>query len=248
MKHGKSLLIGVVADYKMIGLHPYHCIGDKYIRGITDAMNAVPILMPAIGDMALLENYLSTVDGILLSGSPSNIEPHHYQGEPAEDPEHDPARDATTLPLVTLAIEANIPLLGICRGFQEINVALGGTLLQKVQETDGMMDHREDKQQPVELQYGPAHPVTLEYGGLLQKIVGSDTLEVNSIHQQGIETLADGLVVEARAPDGLVEAFRLSDPERFVLAVQFHPEWKVMENPAYRGIFAAFKAACESRT
>lgn len=248
MKQGKPLLIGVVADSKMIGLHPYHCIGDKYIRGITDAMNAVPILMPAIGDMTLLENYLSNVDGILLTGSPSNIEPHHYQGAPAEDPEHDPDRDATTLPLVTMAIEANIPILGICRGFQEINVALGGTLLQKVQETDGMMDHREDKQQSVEIQYGPAHPVNLEPGGLLHQIVGSDTLKVNSIHQQGIEKLANGLNVEARAPDGLVEAFRLDDPERFVLAVQFHPEWKVMENPAYQGIFTAFKAACEART
>ncbi|BFM15674.1 gamma-glutamyl-gamma-aminobutyrate hydrolase family protein [Maricurvus nonylphenolicus] len=241
------LVIGLVADCKIIGPHPFHALGDKYIRGITEGMNAIPLLIPAMGEPHLLETYLGMIDGLLLTGSPSNIEPHHYQGEAALEPIHDPERDATTLPLISMAIEADIPLLGICRGFQEINVALGGTLHQRVQELPGYMDHREDPEQPVEVQYGPAHDMVFEVGSLLAAINGTDRAEVNSIHQQGIDCLATGLQVEARAPDGLIEAFRMSRADRFVLGVQWHPEWKVTENPFYQSIFTAFKSACEVR-
>ncbi len=247
MSDSAPLVIGLVADCKMIGLHPFHALGDKYVRGITEGMNAIPLLIPAMGEPHLLEAYLGMIDGLLLTGSPSNIEPHHYQGEAAVEPNHDPARDATTLPLISMAIEADIPLLGICRGFQEINVALGGTLHQRVQELPGMMDHREDPEQPVDVQYGPAHEVLLEAGGLLADGAGADRAQVNSIHQQGINALAPALQVEARAPDGLVEAFRIERDDRFVLAVQWHPEWKVTENAFYQSIFTSFKAACEKR-
>jgi putative glutamine amidotransferase len=243
----KPLKIGLVADCKMIGPHPFHAIGDKYIRAVTEAMEAIPVLIPAMGDRHLLEAFLADIDGLLLTGSPSNIEPHHYNGEVAKEPMHDPARDATTLPLIGMALEADVPLLGICRGFQEINVAMGGTLHQRVQELPGMMDHREDPEQPLEVQYGPAHPVTLESGGLLQTLNNADRAEVNSIHQQGIHKLAPGLAVEARAEDGLIEAFRADLGERFILGVQWHPEWKVMNNPFYQSIFGAFKSACEKR-
>lgn len=247
MSANAPLVIGLVADCKMIGPHPFHALGDKYIRGITEAMNAIPLLIPAIGDPQLLETYLGMIDGLLLTGSPSNIEPHHYQGEPALEPIHDPQRDATTLPLISMAIEADIPLLGICRGFQEINVALGGNLHQRVQELPGFIDHREDPEQPVEVQYGPAHDMIFEQGSLLAAINGTDSAKVNSIHQQGIDRLAPGLQVEARAPDGLIEAFRMSRADRFVLGVQWHPEWKVTDNPFYHSIFTAFKSACEVR-
>jgi len=248
MSDTKPLVIGLVADCKMIGPHPFHALGDKYVRAITDGMNAVPLLIPAIGEPKLLETYLSMIDGLLLTGSPSNIEPHHYQGEPALEPAHDPARDATTLPLIKMAVEADIPILGICRGFQEINVAFGGRLHQRVQDLPGMMDHREDPAQPLEVQYGPAHAMHLEADGLLAKIAGTDEVQVNSIHQQGIQTLASPLTVEAKAADGLVEAFRIERNDRFVLAVQWHPEWKVTQNPFYHGIFTAFAAACEQRS
>jgi putative glutamine amidotransferase len=247
MSDTKPLIIGLVADCKMIGQHPFHALGDKYIRGITEGMNAIPLLIPAMGDSWLLESYLSMIDGLLLTGSPSNIEPHHYQGEPALEPMHDPARDAATLPLVTMAIEADIPVLGICRGFQEINVALGGSLHQRVQELPGMMDHREDPEQPVDVQYGEAHDVFLEEGGLLAALNGEHRARVNSIHQQGVAALAAALKVEAKAPDGLVEAFSFADDDRFVLGVQWHPEWKVTENRFYQNIFNAFKAACIER-
>lgn len=248
MSNTKPLIIGLVADCKMIGPHPFHALGDKYVRGITDGMNAIPLLIPAIGEPKLLETYLSMIDGLLLTGSPSNIEPHHYQGEPALEPVHDPARDAVTLPLIKMAVEADIPILGICRGFQEINVALGGRLHQRVQELPCMMDHREDPEQPLEVQYGPAHAMHLEADGLLAEIAGSEEVQVNSIHQQGIQSLAPALKVEAKAPDGLIEAFRIERDDRFVLAVQWHPEWKVTQNPFYQGIFTAFAAACEQRS
>lgn len=247
MSEAKPLVIGLVADCKMIGPHPFHALGDKYVRGITDGMNAIPLLIPAIGDQALMETYLSMVDGLLLTGSPSNIEPHHYQGEPAQEPIHDPARDATTLPLIAMAIEADVPVFGICRGFQEINVVLGGDLHQRVQELPGMLDHREDPEQPVEVQYGPAHSVEFEAGSWMAEWAGAAQAEVNSIHQQGIKRLADDLVAEARAPDGLVEAFRGTREDRFIYGVQWHPEWKVTENPFYQSIFSAFKRACEQR-
>ncbi|WP_439136033.1 gamma-glutamyl-gamma-aminobutyrate hydrolase family protein [Pseudomaricurvus sp.] len=247
MSNEKPLVIGLVADCKMIGLHPFHAIGDKYIRSISEGMNAIPLLIPAMGEPHLLETYLSMIDGLLLTGSPSNIEPHHYNGEPADDPQHDPARDSATLPLIKMAIDANVPLLGICRGFQEINVALGGTLHQKVQELPGMMDHREDPEQPVDVQYGLAHAVHFEANSVLAQISDSAEAQVNSVHQQGIKELAPGLNVEAKAPDGLVEAFRLDREDRFVFAVQWHPEWKVTTNPFYLSIFTAFKQACEAR-
>lgn len=247
MSDANPLIIGLVADCKMIGPHPFHALGDKYVRSIIDGMNAIPLLIPAIGEPKLLETYLSMIDGLLLTGSHSNIEPHHYQGEAALEPVHDPARDATTLPLIKMAVDADIPILGVCRGFQEINVAFGGNLHQRVQEIPGMMDHREDTQQPLDVQYAPAHPIQLEAGSILASIARTDEVSVNSIHQQGVDTLGASLIIEAKAPDGLIEAFRLDRDDRFVLAVQWHPEWKVTSNPFYLGIFSAFSAACECR-
>jgi putative glutamine amidotransferase len=140
-----------------------------------------------------------------------------------------------------------VPLLGICRGFQEMNVAFGGTLYQKLHEVPGHLDHRDDTTQPLEVQYGPAHDVTLEPGGVLRALSSSDRISVNSLHNQGIERLGSELTVEARAPDGVIEAFRVRDARRFALAVQWHPEWKVMANPFSRALFAAFGHASRER-
>jgi putative glutamine amidotransferase len=147
-----------------------------------------------------------------------------------------------------MAVQANVPLLGICRGFQEINVALGGTLYQHVQEEPGFYDHREDQNQPLETSYGgPAHPVRLIPGSWLSGWVGEGDVMVNSLHQQGIQRLAPGLVIEALAPDGLIEAFRLDRPEGFVFAVQWHPEWQYTSSQAAQAIFNAFGSACRQR-
>jgi putative glutamine amidotransferase len=140
-----------------------------------------------------------------------------------------------------------VPVFGVCRGFQEMNVAFGGTLHQKLQDIPGYLDHREDSAEPVDTQYAPAHDIMLEAGGLLRALAGSDKVRVNSLHSQGVDRLADNLVPEARAPDGVIEAFRVKDAPRFALAVQWHPEWNVMSNAFSRAMFAAFGAASRER-
>ena len=215
-------------------------VGEKYIRAVAEGADAVPVLIPAM-DMGLgLQDLLDSCDGLLLTGSPSNVEPHRYGG-PASAPGtlHDPDRDATTLSLIPKAVAAGLPVLAICRGFQEMNVAYGGTLWQRGHEVDGHLDHRDDESQPLDQQYGPAHEVLLEPGGLLSDIAGGAALRVNSLHSQGVQQLGRGLAVEARAPDGLVEAFR--DPATvFALGVQWHPEWQFEKNAFSRALFGAF--------
>jgi putative glutamine amidotransferase len=223
-------------------------VGEKYARAVLDAAGAAPLLIPSLADELGFDELLQRLDGLLFTGSPSNVEPHLYAGAPsAPGTLHDPARDATTLPLIRKAVRAGVPVFGICRGFQEMNVAFGGTLHQKLHEVPGYLDHRDDGSQPLEVQYGPAHDVTLEPGGVLRSLAASDRIEVNSLHNQGIDRLGAELAVEARAPDGVIEAFRVRDAQRFALAVQWHPEWKVMSNPFSRALFAAFGQASRER-
>ncbi len=240
-------LIGIPADRRNLGPHPFHCVGEKYIAAVAQAAGAVPVLIPSLGEAADLAAILARVDGILLTGSPSNVEPHRYFGPPSDpDTLHDPHRDATTLPLIPRVVASGMPLFAICRGFQEMNVAYGGSLWQKVQEVPGHADHRENKEDPLEVQYAPAHEVELVPGGELRRIAGADRVAVNSLHAQGVQRLGDGLEVEARAPDGLIEGFRVRGAPGFALAVQWHPEWQVMHNPFSRALFAAFGDAARA--
>jgi putative glutamine amidotransferase len=223
-------------------------VGEKYARAVMDAARAAPVLIPALAEELGFDELLERLDGLLFTGSPSNVEPHQYQGAPSEPGTlHDPARDATTLPLIRKAVQAGVPVFGICRGFQEMNVAFGGTLHQKLHELPGHLDHRDDETQPLEVQYGPAHDVTLEPGGVLRALAPGERIRVNSLHSQGIERLGDELAVEARAPDGVIEAFRVRAARRFALAVQWHPEWRVMSNPFSCALFAAFGEASRER-
>jgi putative glutamine amidotransferase len=244
----KRPVIGLPADRRMIGHHPFHAVGEKYLLAVAQAADAVPLLVPALGDNVSVDEILDRLDGLVFTGSPSNVEPSHYSG-PASAPGtlHDAARDATTLPLIPAAIERGIPVFGICRGFQEMNVAFGGTLHQRLYEVQGLSDHREDETQPLDVQYGPAHDVVLEPGGVLRGLAGTDRVRVNSLHSQGVDRLGERLIVEARAPDGVVEAFRVKNAPRFALAVQWHPEWKVMSNDFSRALFAAFGASTRER-
>ncbi len=241
-------LIGISADRRMVGAHPFHMVGEKYARAVLDAADAAPVMIPALAEELRFDELLQRLDGLVFTGSPSNVEPHLYQGAPsAPGTLHDPARDATTLPLIRKAVQAGVPVFGICRGFQEMNVAFGGTLHQNLHEIPGYLDHRDDTTQPLEVQYGPAHEVTLEPGGLLRSLAERDRIEVNSLHHQGIDQLGAELAVEARAPDGVIEAFRVRQAQRFAVAVQWHPEWRVMGNPFSRALFAAFGQASRER-
>lgn len=234
-------VIGIPADRRFIDPHPFHIVGDKYARAIVDGAGAVPVLLPALGDTLPLDDTLDALDGLFLTGSPSNVEPHHYNGEPSRpDTLHDPDRDATTLPLIKAALARGMPLFAVCRGFQELNVALGGTLHQHVHEVPGFQRHKENPDDPLDVQYGPAHAVTLTDDGLLRQLAGSDSVIVNSLHGQGVAELADGVTVEAVAEDGLVEAFRVENAKSFAVAVQWHPEWRVTENPFSLALFQAF--------
>lgn len=244
----RAPLIGLPSDRKMVGAHPFQCVGEKYISAAVAAAEALPVLLPSLQPALDWEQMLDRLDGLILTGAPSNIEPHHYSAEASyEGNLHDPARDANTLGLVRLAIAHKLPILALCRGFQEVNVALGGSLHQKVHEQPGFHDHRENKDAPLDRQYAPSHPVHLAEGGILRQLADGDSVMVNSLHGQGVRLLAPGLAVEATAPDGLIEAVRLDRADTFLLAVQWHPEWKVTENPFYLAIFHAFAAACRQR-
>lgn len=234
----------------MIGPQAYHLVGEKYLTAALDAAGAIPVIVPAIGRELNMEGLFDSLHGLLFMGSPSNVEPHRYQGEPStEGTLHDPHRDDTTLPLIPRAVAAGVPVLGICRGFQEFNVAFGGTLWQKLQEVPGFLDHREQPELPLENQYAPAHEISLTPGGMLQRLAGgASSVRVNSLHSQGVRELGKGLTVEARASDGVIEAFRVSAARQFALAVQWHPEWRVMENEFSKALFAEFGAACRERT
>ena len=228
--------------------HDYHSVGDKYIRAVVDAMGAAPVLLPALADQSPYSQWLSSVDGILFTGAYSNVEPTHYSGAPSDaGTKHDPVRDATTLPLVQACIDSDTPLFGVCRGFQEINVALGGTLYQNVHLEPHLIDHREDTSDPLEVQYGAAHTVELQPEGYLFGELQTTTIKVNSVHQQGVNRLAPGLQIECTSEDGLIEGFSLENRERFLLGVQWHPEWNVCDNTVYQKIFNCFTRACVAR-
>lgn len=234
-------LVGLPCDARDLGPHPFHVVGDKYIRAVSHGALCQPLLIPALGDWWQADALLDRLDGLLFTGSPSNLDPSHY-GLPLAmtTPPLDPARDATTLPLLKAALRRGIPVFAICRGFQELNVALGGTLHPRVQEVTGRMDHREPKEAPIEVQYAPVHPVALTPGGLFARITGADSIQVNSLHQQGIDRLAPGLVAEAVAPDGLIEGVRYTTGPGFAIGAQWHPEWRFWENPAYAALLSAF--------
>jgi putative glutamine amidotransferase len=234
-------LVGIPADLKEIGPHPYHLAGDKYVRAVSEGAGCLPLILPALGDWYEVDAVLDRLDGLFFTGSASNVHPGHYGAavDAHSVPPHDPARDSTTLPLLRRAIARGLPLFCICRGFQELNVVQGGTLHPRVHVVAGLMDHREDKDAPVALQYAPAHAVTLTPGGRFAAITGRSRLMVNSVHGQGLDRLGTGLTVEARAPDGLVEAVSVTD-HPFALGVQWHPEWRFQDDPAARALFAAF--------
>jgi putative glutamine amidotransferase len=237
----------VPACNRVLGHHPFHIVGKKYIDAVRLA--GCQALVVPVAALDELDALLDLADGLLLTGSPSNVHPSHFD-EGVHDPSLplDTERDAWTLPLIPRALARGVPLLAICRGSQETNVALGGSLHQAVPEVPGFKDHGADDGAPVEVQYAASHSVAVEPGGVLAGIVGRTQFLVNSLHDQAANRLAPGLVVEARSPDGVIEAFSKPDAPGFNLCVQWHPEWLAAENPVSMQILAAFGAACREYT
>lgn len=248
-----SPLIGLPACSKTIEGMPFQGGGEKYLAAVAEGSGGVPVLLPSLGKDWLGEHEMPDIvdrlDGLLVTGSPSNVEPHHYGGSPsAEGTLHDPARDALTLPLIRAALAGGLPLLAICRGVQELNVALGGTLHQRLQDLPGRMDHRSNPEDPIEGRYGPAHPVALVPGSQIADLAGNEAeIVVNSLHAQGIDRLALGLTVEATATDGTIEAVRVTGASAFALGIQWHPEWRFEESHIGRSLFASFGNAARER-
>ena len=227
---------------RTVGDHAFHMAGRKYVDAVRLA-GALPLIAPPFTEDQL-PALLEAAHGVLLTGSPSNVHPSYF-GEAVRDPSLplDLERDVWTLPLIRLALARGMPLLAICRGAQEANVALGGSLHQAVQEQPGLHDHRSDDDDPVDVQYGAVHGVAVVPGGRLAGIVGCENFKVNSLHGQGVKQLAKGLRVEALAPDGLVEAFSVESAVGFNLCVQWHPEWHADSNPISMQILQAFGEA-----
>lgn len=238
-------LIGITSERSEASGYHWHRVEEHYPVAIIEASEGIPVVIPSLAARLDHRALLQRLDGLLLTGGASNIEPEFY-GRASEQPNspRDRLRDETTFALIREAIALGVPILGICRGLQEMNVALGGTLHQRVHRVAGKFDHREDESAPVEQQYGLAHSVSLQPEGLLAALTNASEVQVNSVHGQGIDQLASGLRIEALAPDGLIEAVSLPNAAAFTCAVQWHPEWFVQTTPFCRALIAAFGSAC----
>jgi putative glutamine amidotransferase len=238
-----TIVVGIPACAKTFEERLVYTTNPRIADVLLNAVGALPIAIQPVGEAQI--GVLDRIDGLLIPGSPSNVHPSHYGcGESLTPDRHDPARDSTTLPLIRAAVARGLPVLAICRGLQELNVALGGTLLQNVHDIPGRHDHRGNGEGSIEKAYGPKHPVSVT--SALARIVGAATIVVNSLHTQAIDRPGDGLVVDAIAADGTIEAVSAPNAPGFVLGVQWHPEWRWAEHPASVAIFRAFGEACRA--
>ena len=242
-------LVAIAADRIERAGHPSHALLHGYVDAVALVAGGLPLALPAAPDALDADSLIDTIDGLVLTGSPSNVAPQRYGADAAAtDMLLDPERDAAVLGLLPRMIAAGVPVLGICRGLQELNVVFGGTLDAAVHQRPGALDHREGAHdRPVQRWYDDSHPIDIVPGGLLAQWAASPRVAVNSLHHQGIARLGRGLRVEATAPDGLIEAFSVEQAPAFALAVQWHPEMRAHDCALAQAIFSAFGAACRQR-
>jgi putative glutamine amidotransferase len=234
-------IVAVAADVKELDGYAWHAVVDVYLKAIAVGAGAIPVVLPSLGGAIDPRALLERVDGLLLPGSRSNVHPSHYGEAPHEKAEpYDPHRDAVTLPLIQAAIDRGVPMFAICRGMQELNVALGGSLIAEVQEHEGRHDHRAPVSDVQAERFAIRQPVHIVPGGTLSRIFDADTIQVNSLHRQAVGRLAEGLAAEATAPDGTIEAVSVKHATAFALGVQWHPEYWVETDEPSRKLFAAF--------
>ncbi|WP_249690527.1 gamma-glutamyl-gamma-aminobutyrate hydrolase family protein [Stappia sp. WLB 29] len=234
----------VSCDVKELDGYAWHAAPSTYLEALVQGAGAMPLLLPSMGPAIDLDAVLDRVDGVLLTGSRSNVHPTLYGAEASEkDGPFDNRRDTTTLPLIRRAIARALPVFAICRGLQELNVALGGTLVGEVQEMDGRRDHRAPEADSQDTRFALAHHVEIAPGGKLAAVLGDARIDVNSLHRQAIGRLAPGLTIEATADDGTIEAVSIDGAASFALATQWHPEYWVGSDAASSRLFAAFGAA-----
>lgn len=246
MKQPSKPVIGITSDFILVRhVMPAAAVYDVYSRAVNNGAGGLPWVIPPLGSDLDSDALIERLDGIVFTGSRSNIEPHHYGGTaaPADSPK-DPARDSTTLPLIPKVLALGLPMLCICRGMQELNVALGGTLHQEMHKLPDKQDHRAPDDATPADKFAPAHAIRIAPGGVLDALAPQNIYKVNSVHGQGIDRLSDGLRVEASAEDGAIEAVSVKNAKSFTLGVQWHPEWEFQKHPLYAAIWRAFGDAC----
>lgn len=234
---GARPVLGVICCQRTVGSEAAQAVIERYIRAAMQYADVAALLIPSLPDLMSAAEVAPRLDGVLLTGTPSNVAPHRY-GEQHGDGPFDEGRDAIALAMVGQMIEAAKPVFGICRGFQEINVALGGSLRGDASTSDELIRHHAPDGVSFDAMFEHRHPVALAEGGMLAQAYGKAALEVNSVHYQGVARLAEGLTVEALAPDGLVEAYSARPNGAPLLAVQWHPEWGTENDPDSQAYFA----------
>ncbi len=238
-------VVGIIGNFHLINdEYPAQSVGESNISAVADVTGALPLLIPSMPSAVDVPSLMAACDGFVLTGGRPNVHPRHYGQLPTDaHGAFDESRDAVALPLIRASVETGKPILGICRGFQEFNVAFGGSLHPEIRELPGRMNHRMPPDGTLEEKFEYRHIVSLTPGGVFAGIFAADKVMVNSLHGQGIDRPGDRIVVEGHAPDGTQEAIRVSDSAGFALAVQWHPEWKASEDPVSRPLFQAFGAA-----
>ena len=240
-------IVAVSTDTKHFENYTWHAAPQQYLEAAIAGAGVLPVLIPSFGERIDLDSLLDRVDGVMITGSRSNVHPSLYGGEATEaNGPYDTGRDATTLPLIRKAIERGIPLLAICRGIQEMNVALGGTLATEIQDKDGVMDHRAPVSDDQDERFAIHQQIRIAEGSCLADIFGSGEVTVNSLHRQAIDRLGDRLQVEAVAHDGTIEAVSVKQSRAFAVGVQWHPEYWVNSDDTSLKIFQAFGDAARA--
>lgn len=247
MPHTQRPLIAIASNFNKFEGHPQHMCADTYVNAVADVSCCIPLIVPSIGTRTDIDGLLARVNGLLLTGAPSNVYPAHYGEEPTTGHEpYDHDRDATTLPLIRAAIAQGVPVLAICRGFQELNVALGGTLHTEIHTIPGRMDHRSPEHPERDERYAIRQDVTIIEGCTLARIAHEGPARVNSLHRQGIGRLAEPLTIDATAPDGTIEAVTVHGAHAFAMGMQWHPEYWAGSDPLSGKIFRAFGEAARA--
>ncbi|MEM9105188.1 MAG: gamma-glutamyl-gamma-aminobutyrate hydrolase family protein [Pseudomonadota bacterium] len=241
-------IVAIPADTRDMDGYLWHASPEQYATAALEAANVISLIVPAFGldlsGVADIDAILERVDGVLISGARSNVSPLLYGQEETEaNGPYDPARDGTSLPLIRRALELGVPLLAICRGIQELNVALGGTLAAEIQDQPGNLDHRRPVSDDPDERFAIRQEISVEPGSGLEGILGGTSVQVNSLHRQGIGELAPRLTVDARASDGVIEAVSVKDAEAFAIGVQWHPEYWATTDETSRRLFDAFGEA-----
>lgn len=240
-------LIAVTSDLKHVEPYDWHATPSPYIDAVVAAADGLPVIVPSVGDALHIDTLLDRVDGVLVTGSRSNVHPSHYGESPTKDHEpFDPARDATTLPLIRRAIELGVPLLAICRGIQELNVAMGGSITAAFQKSRALEGHGYPWEGTLNERFALVHEIKVAEGSCLSAILNAPSPSVNSLHTQALDRLGERVVVEAVAEDGTVEAITIADAPGYVVGVQWHPEYWATTDTASNKILNSFGEAARA--